>query len=575
MPVDRGRASKACAACRKQKTRCYETTAGRACLRCDRIGQECSLTAETPYSRPTFSGNPLGDSSDINDERVERLERLVTALARRLDDVESELYSQNGERKNRQNSHLEVNSLLNPESETGEQVRAPLFVLRDVTAQSGVRRADRGATNTPSRAISDDIILKGLLTEEEASSLLALFQENYGRWVSFNATASTARLLEDVRKSPLLLTACCLIAVRHVSQELASRLAPKLFQDAKLLLSQALLSVPQPIEFFQASLVLSMWSTTIGQLPLGIDSWLLSGFALQHSIASGLFAFARGTRSTALEQQDLDRLCIWNHLCLVHLHYCVGTRRKSVLDEEDIHRSRLILGSHNATNFESRMVAEVHLYWVIYRNCSEALDLPRTQESLSKWKEEWGWLLDQPRSQFVQMGFYFAQLMAYDQSLKTGSSAVRESLLSEMVRLSSSIINLAMNTTDERTRHLTDHIYHMISFAAVTLCRLLSNYEEQLSLSHDLSRLDETVLSLVSWLHAIGFPCHVAYTMGDVVAAFHKKLRPNTGPSPNTSYLGVDPAIQDDFALLFPEFYGNSSFDLMHGSILPDFQPLV
>jgi hypothetical protein len=215
------------------------------------------------------------------------------------------------------------------------------------------------------------------------------------------------------------------------------------------------------------------------------------------------------------------------------------------------------------------------LYWVIYRNCSDALDLPRTQESLSKWKEEWGWLLDQPRSQFVQMGFYFAQLMAYDQSLKSGSSAVRESLLSEMVRLSSSIINLAMNTTDERTRHLTDHIYHMISFAAVTLCKLLSNYEEQLSLSHDLNKLDTIVLSLVSWLHAIGFPCHVAYTMGDVVAAFHKKLRPNPGPSPNTSYAGVDPAIQDDFAQLFPEFYGTAAFDLMDGSILPDFQPLV
>lgn len=519
--------------------------------------------------------NIHSDRNDISEERVERLERLVTALARRLDDVESDIYNVIGERNPSRNPHLEAASLPKPEAESGEQTRAPLFVLRDVTAQSGIRRADRTATTTPSRVFTDDIILKGLVNEQEASSLLSLFHENYGRWVSFDAAASTGRLLEDVRKSPLLLTACCLIAVRHVSQELASRLAPKLFQDAKTLLSQAMLSVPQPLEFFQASLILSMWSTTIGQLPLGVDSWLLSGFALQHSIASGLFAFIRETRSTALEQQELDRLCIWNHLCLVHLHYCVGTRRKSVLDEEDIHRSRLVLGSNGASNFESRMVAEVHLYWVIYRNCNEALDLPRMQLSLSKWKEEWGWLLDQPRSQFVQMGFYFAQLMAYDQSLKIGSSAVRESLLSEMVRLSSSIINLAMTTTDERTRHLTDHIYHMISFAAVTLCRLLSNYEGQLSLSHDLSRLDEVVLSLVSWLHAIGFPCHVAHTMGDVVAAFHKKLRPNTGPSPNTSYAGVDPAIQDDFAQLFPEFYGTSAFDLMDGSILPDFQPLV
>lgn len=173
------------------------------------------------------------------------------------------------------------------------------------------------------------------------------------------------------------------------------------------------------------------------------------------------------------------------------------------------------------------------------------------------------------------MGFYFAQLLAYDQSLKTRSAAVRESLLLEMVRLSTATINVAMESTDERTRHLTDHIYHMISFAAVTLCRLLHNYEEQLSSSHDLHGLDGLILSLVSWLHAIGLPCHVAHTMGDVVAAFHKKLRPDSSPSPSTSYAGVDPAIQDDFAQLFPEFYGASTFDMINGSMLPDFQPLL
>lgn len=535
------------------------------------------MSVDTPYIQPSTSGggNSAREGNDITDYRLERLENLVYELAKRLEHVESEVSHEDNKGNAQNHTPLEVAALLNPQADAGEQNPAPLFVLRDVTAQSGIRRTGRTSPNTPLRGLSDDIILKGLISEQEATSLLSLFHEHYGYWVSFDASAPIARLLEDVRKSPLLLTACCLIAVRHVSQELASRLAPKLFQDAKALLSQAMLSVPQPLEFFQASLVLSMWSTTIGQLPLGIDSWLLSGFALQHSIASGLFSFARGTRSIALEQQDLDRLCIWNHLCLVHLHYCVGTRRKSVLDEEDINKCRLVLGSNIATNFESRMVAEVCLYWVIYRSCSMTTDLPKTQESLHDWKEEWGWLLDQPRSQFVQMGYYFAQLMAYDQSLKTGSSAVRESLLSEMVRLSTSIINLAINTADERTRHLTDHIYHMISFAAVTLCRLLSHYEEQLSLSHDLHKLDETVLSLVSWLHAIGFPCHVAYTMGDVVAAFHTKLRPNTGPSPNTSYAGVDPAIQDDFAQLFPEFYGTSSFDLINGSILPDFQPLV
>lgn len=73
--------------------------------------------------------------------------------------------------------------------------------------------------------------------------------------------------------------------------------------------------------------------------------------------------------------------------------YCVGTRRKAVLDERDISKCRLILGSDHATNFETRMVAEVHLYWIMYRSCSLPIDLPNTQNVLQKWKEEWGYLL--------------------------------------------------------------------------------------------------------------------------------------------------------------------------------------
>lgn len=149
------------------------------------------------------------------------------------------------------------------------------------------------------------------------------FQEHYGRWVSFSETIPPTTLLAEIRKSPLLTCASCLIAVRHTTQESASNLAPRLFQEAKALLSGSLLDVPQSVQFFQAAVILSMWSTTIGQTPLSIDSWLLSGFALQHSLASEGFAHVMsgsgGERSGNLSKSELDRWCIWNHLCLVHL----------------------------------------------------------------------------------------------------------------------------------------------------------------------------------------------------------------------------------------------------------------
>lgn len=148
------------------------------------------------------------------------------------------------------------------------------------------------------------------------------FYDHYGRWVYFSPKSSSGSLLGEVRKSPLLLCACFLIAIRHTSQEAASRLAPQLFKEASALLSMALLVVPQSIDFFQSALIMSQWSTTIGQIPLSIDSWLLSGFALQHCHSTDLFEhILKRSEPSSMTRLELDRWCIWNHLCLVHLQY--------------------------------------------------------------------------------------------------------------------------------------------------------------------------------------------------------------------------------------------------------------
>lgn len=137
-----------------------------------------------------------------------------------------------------------------------------------------------------------------------------------------------------------------------------------------------------------------------------------------------------------------------------------------------------------------------------------------------------------------------------------------------MIRLSAAIIQLALDTTDVRTRHLSDHIYHMITFAAVTLCRLLHMYGAQLTASHNIVELDSLVLTLVTWLHSIGLPCHVAQTLGDVVAAFHKELRPNAHPSPYAQ-------AQDDIELYFPELLGIEMYADGNFDFNPDWEPYI
>ncbi|KAE8449049.1 hypothetical protein EG329_008637 [Mollisiaceae sp. DMI_Dod_QoI] len=567
MPPDRGRASKACNTCRKIKTRCYESgIAGKPCLRCERLRQTCSLEVLSFTDTEGHQNNAAhpSEGNSSHDDRLNRLEQTVSALVDKI-----------GNSVGRWVPYTDVSST-SPncpppidDAAPGTPSAAPVFLIRDVASQVGVQQQQ--SLHTRSRSLDDlDIINKGFITLSDATILIKLFQEHYGRWVSFNETLPPDALLSDIRSSPLLLCACCLIAVRHMSWNSSAELAPRLFQEAKSLLAVSLLDVPQSIAFFQAAVILSMWSTTIGQTPLSIDSWLLSGFALQHSLASNAFApITSGSRRVSLSKNELDRHCIWNHLCLAHLHYCVGTRRKAILDRQQVNKCREVLATDQITNFETRMVAEINLYWIIYESCSTMqVDLPGTQASLHEWKQEWMFLFDQPRSQFIQMGFHFAQLLVYDRALKSRSAAVRESILSEMIRLSAAIIQLALDTTDVRTRHLSDHIYHMITFAAVTLCRLLHMYENQLAASHNIIELDSLVLTLVTWLHSIGLPCHVAHTLGDVVAAFHKELRPTAHPSPYAQ-------VQDDIELYFPELlgvetYGNGNFDFN-----PDWEPYI
>lgn len=138
--------------------------------------------------------------------------------------------------------------------------------------------------------------------------------------MKFPESISTDALLSQVRKSPLLLCSIFLIAVRHTTQELADKLAPELFEEAKRLVTSSLLDVPQSIEFFQATLILSLWSTTIGQVPLSVDSWLLTGYALQQGLASPDFSeVLQHDSGPSPSNVHFNNWCIWNHLCVAHL----------------------------------------------------------------------------------------------------------------------------------------------------------------------------------------------------------------------------------------------------------------
>ncbi|KAM3435172.1 hypothetical protein MY4824_005044 [Beauveria thailandica] len=478
----------------------------------------------------------------------------VGALLERLD---ASAQSQTGPEEQRQSK-----GIIQPgnKERSAELDPAPVLLIRKAVTDAGV--SPRGQFDLSNDLA--DVISAGLVTAPAAYSLLELFRLHYGRWVRFPEHVSTETLLAQVRASPLLLCCVLLIAVRHSTQELADELAPPLFREAKRLVSRDLLVVPQSMQHFQAILILSLWSTTIGRQPLSMDGWLLTGYAIQQGFASSLFPDLSKLTSEDVSKSDVDASCLWNHLCVAHLHYCVGTRRPAMLTQEHVARCLHVLETGILQNYEARMVAEVKLYWVMYTKCSAQdcrVNLQIAKVGLQDWKNEHENLLNEPRSQFLQMSFSFAHLLAYCQAAQSLQSSPNTCFVLEMIELSRDIINLAMDTADGRTRHLTDHIYHLIVFSALTLCRLVRTYENQLRTTKvDVDRIDEILIKLIAWLRNVGLPCHVAHLLGDVVSFQFQKLRPNRLPDTTANlphYTQALPNIE-----FYPDFIGHELFGM-------------
>ena len=157
------------------------------------------------------------------------------------------------------------------------------------------------------------------------------------------------------------------------------------------------------------------------------------------------------------------------------------------------------------------------------------------------------------------MGYYFALLLTITRSLKGRQDDIA-SKIDELIRLITSILHLATQTTDERTQYLTDNIYHIVVFSALTLCRVLQRYNDQLQQSHDISALDSLVHETVIWLTSIGLSSHVTHFLALVLDAQHKRSRPQLQEQHNFNIEFASPDFADAM-LAYPDYLNPEAYD--------------
>ena len=147
-----------------------------------------------------------------------------------------------------------------------------------------------------------------------------------------------------------------------------------------------------------------------------------------------------------------------------------------------------------------------------------------------------------------------------------------EQTLADVIQSSKLIINIFLDTTDERTRHLTDHVYNVVTFAALTLCRIMQSHRDQLrEAGHDLGMIHKLIEAIIAGLSSVGLPCHAASMLAAVVSARFARLQTtldDIGAISSEALVGDLSASSEEFAgiedytFMYPDFSRTDLFNL-------------
>ncbi|KAJ6048381.1 uncharacterized protein N7446_011064 [Penicillium canescens] len=164
---------------------------------------------------------------------------------------------------------------------------------------------------------TEDMIIKGIVSEDLTQTLLEGFSKLSSRWLFMTTDPVQLRT-----KSPLLY-GTCLLGGLHITPSLhGSQTHQALYRHVHGLLGQTHLSSASSLDTIQSMLILSMWDLrpTLGH-EHG-NSWLLSGTAgMRVMMTTSFEQLLKSNNSNGGEESRAQELMrTWNLICLCQLH---------------------------------------------------------------------------------------------------------------------------------------------------------------------------------------------------------------------------------------------------------------
>ncbi|KAJ6590954.1 hypothetical protein DFH09DRAFT_1138182 [Mycena vulgaris] len=333
----RTKASQACAACRRQKSRCeildVRTQPGAPvtirCHRCKVLGVECSFeTSDLIHFLPKTT-TQLPPTPTVSDEpsppEIHGGLDTLAAVASARPNAETTTVNSIPSRYGMLPEDL-VPTATTPVWGCVSRVdwtATPMLAIQELVRSP---RTDAGF-GLPHAAGLEDI-----LDPSEITSLLDIFETRYSPWLCAHpgSLECTNSLLDIVR---------CMIASRHLGPVARSAVAPRLQKLTEDVFLREIFN-PQPsLDSIKALLILSVWAPICGTGAEARDGRLLIASAV--SMAMNLHLQSESKRAiglraekdelTADKQADLDestqRWRLWMYLSISESMLCIGTGR--------------------------------------------------------------------------------------------------------------------------------------------------------------------------------------------------------------------------------------------------------
>ncbi|KAJ5090237.1 Transcriptional activator of proteases prtT [Penicillium argentinense] len=525
------RSMTACNTCRKLKTRCDLDPRGHACRRCLSLRLECELP-ETPdrFQDNASTWSDANSSIPSIEERLLHLERGMGEMIHLMRQMVNHTSTIAGSGSPRSQVSRSV------DESAGENGALPPFTLKPVQLIRNLQvECFNGRDNlTPDTDLLGDVVSLGIIDAKLSYKLIELFIEYYSPWMTIESTTIQ-------RTDTLLFNTACLLASRYLPGMPASTTHDISLQVQHAVTKAMWRKSPLTNDVLQALALLCLYPTS-GHKDGFIDGWLLSGISMNHALISFNF-FSTLSNKSALTDEMLAQMRLWNTFCLTHLHSALGYGRTVNVQPTYFDHCTRILDHPHATSDDGRIVAEIQLYRITLRlqNTPHRLRSAETEyEEIERWKMDWAHLFSNEGKSTLELSIYFTHLILHRTTARLHSECDR--LITTITTNARSIITRALQTRFAAAPGLIDNVYYILGYAALTLC--------------DYTPSDPLIDQVRTFLlHLAPSSDHLAYRIACIVEVQRRAVNEQASPpaSANAMFVPSQPRSENiDISQLIP-----------------------